>query len=73
MSLEDLDHKEIALLKAALLAYRDCPNCAKEYPRTHSEIVRTIIPKIRRAASRRFNELTSFEEQVRYVHQSEVI
>jgi hypothetical protein len=34
MSIDELDHREIALLKAVLLSYRDYPTCAKEYRRT---------------------------------------
>jgi hypothetical protein len=71
--LEDLDHKEIALLKAALLSYRDCPSCAKEYPRTHSIVTRSVLPKIRRIANKRFEALTTFDEQIRYLDSEEIV
>ena len=46
----DLEAEELALLKSALLSYKDCEICARRYPRTHSEVVRSILPKVRHAA-----------------------
>jgi hypothetical protein len=65
--LEDFSDHELILLKSALLAYEDCPNCSHEYPRTHSNVVYHIFPKIKRAASKRFDELTSLEEQITFI------
>jgi hypothetical protein len=73
MSLVDLDHKEIALLKAALLSYKDCPTCAKEYPRTHGTVVRYVLPKIRRIANQRFEALTSLDEQIKFLDSEEAV
>jgi hypothetical protein len=73
MSLVDLDHKEIALLKAALISYRDCPNCAREYPRTHSIVSTHILPKIRMIANQRFESLTSLDEQIKFLDSEEVV
>jgi hypothetical protein len=69
MSLTDLSTEELALLKAALLTYKDCRHCEEYAPRTHNEMVRKIIPKIRRIAAQRFDELTDFESQINFVHQ----
>lgn len=70
---EDLTTEEISLLKSALLCYKDCPTCQKEYPRTHKAVVRYVLPKIRRAALRKFKELTSFEDQIRFIHNEEEV
>jgi hypothetical protein len=56
----ELSLKELVLLKSALLSYRDCPNCSKEYPRTHNTVVRYILPKIKKIARQKFEELTNF-------------
>jgi len=67
MTLDELDHKELALLKSALLAYRDCPNCAREYSRTHSIVSREALPKIRKIANRRFESLTILDQQLKFL------
>jgi len=66
--LEDLSPEELALLKGALLSYKDCPTCQKEYPRTHSIVTRHILPKVRKIANQRFEELTSLESQIKFIH-----
>jgi hypothetical protein len=66
--LADLSTNELSLSKSALISYRDCPNCSKEYPRTHYAVVKYILPKIRQIATKRFEEMASFEEQIRFIY-----
>jgi hypothetical protein len=68
MSLEDLTEHELVLLKSALLAYRDCGHCQKEYPMTHGKVLRYILPKIKKLAVQRFAALVDLNEQTKFLH-----
>ena len=64
----ELSHSELALLRIVLTNYKNCEHCEKDSPRIHNEIVRKVLPKVRHVASKRFSELTSFEQHIQFLH-----
>jgi hypothetical protein len=64
----ELSPSELALLRTALTDYKNCKHCERDSPRVHNKIVRKILPKVKRAASKRFSELASFEQQIQFLH-----
>jgi hypothetical protein len=69
----DLDDHELILLKSALLAYKSCPNCSHEYPRTHSIVTIQVLPKIKKLTDRRLEGLVDLDQQLKFVSSEEVI
>jgi hypothetical protein len=46
----ELSPSELALLRTALIIFKDCKYCEQDSPRIHRKVVRKILPKIKKVA-----------------------
>jgi cytochrome c2 len=64
----ELSPSELALLRTALTIFKDCKYCEDDSPRIHHEVIRKVLPKLKKVTSRKFGELNSFEQHIQFLY-----